>query len=291
MQKRIKLLSILIFLTTTGISSFWGQNSSIEFYGVLSQDADLNMINMTEDMFFKQLSEMFPGAQDRRNEKSTVFYDMKNSQPEKLINSNEELKKRTILLVYIEKADEITGTWKCKTIYHKSEENQLTTEKEYDSYYKILMESKNILSEILSKKETIPTEPAQTRSLSVNSITTETLAGTWGGETYINKIVIMRGGRGFVIFNNGASMNISVKVTVSGSSNSVTIMQTSSSNASFFPELPRKAALELATNANPIQWHLTYNSDGSLTGKKITVALNESNSTVPAELPVKWIKK
>ena len=37
--------------------------------------------------------------------------------------------------------------------------------------------------------------------------TLETLAGTWTGEALVDKVIILRGGNGFVIFKNGASMN------------------------------------------------------------------------------------
>ena len=72
-------------------------------------------------------------------------------------------------------------------------------------------------------------------------MTLDTLAGTWTGDTLIDKIVILRGGKGFVIFKNGASMNI--VISINGSS--VTVIQKGRSNASFYPELSRELAPQI----------------------------------------------
>ena len=121
------------------------------------------------------------------------------------------------------------------------------------------------------------------------SIPLENLSGTWKGEENIDKIVILRGGRGFVIFNNGASMNIQIKNSTSVP-NQIIVTQNSKSNASFFPELPRNMALQAAVQAEPIQWILNINDENTLKGIKQTLLLDGDNCK-KGEIPVEWNKQ
>jgi hypothetical protein len=113
----------------------------------------------------------------------------------------------------------------------------------------------------------------------------DTLSGTWEGENLISKIVILRGGRGFVIYKNGASMNIAVSIT----NNKVEAIQTSKQNASFFPDLPREVALLVAANAEPIKWTLSLIDENTLTGEKVTL-MPVDNNAQRTIIPVKWIR-
>jgi hypothetical protein len=118
---------------------------------------------------------------------------------------------------------------------------------------------------------------------------TEELSGTWGGEDNINKIVIMRGGRGFVIFNNGASMNITVELSGSAENKKVVITQKGNSNASFYPDLKRTAALSAAVSAKPIKWTLTLTDNNTLKGLKDTL-LPDGDSYKEGSISVIWTR-
>ncbi len=124
-----------------------------------------------------------------------------------------------------------------------------------------------------------------------NSISTDFLAGTWFGEKNINKIVLMRSGRGFVIYNNGASMNINIKIEAKNEINTIIITQQGSQNASFFPELPRNVALLAAKNAKPIQWTLILKDNNTLTGTKQTLSISNDNNAIPSVVDVTWTRK
>ena len=115
---------------------------------------------------------------------------------------------------------------------------------------KQLIESNNSVSLNSSNTETVSFSSENND----NTISTENLSGTWSGEENIDKIVILRGGRGFVIFKNGASMNI----TVENKDNQIVITQKGRSNASFYPELERNTALNAALSADPIEWILKF---------------------------------
>ena len=233
MHKIIKSVKKSFFLLFIFEFTLFANPVNLDFYGIITTDADSNMMNMTEDMFIKQLSEITTNVTDKRTEKNNLQNVLQTE------NSN------TIFYIDIKKIPNTAGKWSSVFYIKNPQKKTNIYTKEYDSYYKILVESKYFLSEIFSNNDAQKNKN-QAQS-TMNFVSTEKIAGTWIGEKFVNKIVILRGGRGFVIFNNGASMNISINIqTDSSGKNYVNIKQTSSANASFFPEIPRKNALEIA---------------------------------------------
>jgi hypothetical protein len=173
----------------------------------------------------------------------------------------------------------------------------LVISKEYSSYYKILTEAKQSLDNLVAKiragtaaKKNAANDDEQAASPQAQqTVSTQSIAGTWLGEKNIDKIIILRGGRGFVIYKNGASMNITVRIADDGI---VHIKQAGNSNASFFPELPRKTALENAKNAAPIEWLFTLVDAVTLSGQKKTLVSAPDTKTGVTEgtVPVTWQK-
>lgn len=278
MHKIIKSVKKSFFLLFIFEFTLFANPVNLDFYGIITTDADSNMMNMTEDMFIKQLSEITTNVTDKRSEKSNLQNVLQTE------NSN------TIFYIDIKKLPNTAGKWS-SVFYIKNPQKQTNIyTKEYDSYYKILVESKYFLSEIFSNNDAQKNKN-QAQS-TMNFVSTEKIAGTWIGEKFVNKIVILRGGRGFVIFNNGASMNISINIqTDSSGKNYVNIKQISSANASFFPEIPRKNALEIASNTEPIEWNLSLFDENILKGEKHTITLLEqSNTPQKTTIPVEWKK-
>ena len=262
---------------------------SVDFFGVISSDADANMIQMTETLYLTQLGEV-PGISvtDRRQSGFAEAY--------KAQGAPDFSKASSPLAFYalIDKKDPSGGKWDCTIcvadIGTKDIHSYTQT---YDSYYKILMESKaslrSIFESLLNNRKPKETDRANDTNIPDNStpaVSTDSIAGTWGGEDYIDKIVILRGGRGFIIYKNGATMNISVSVA----DKEVTVTQAGKSNASFFPELPREAALLAATDAPPLSWKLTVQNSSTLTGTKTTLV--ESNGgIVSGKVRIEWKRK
>lgn len=277
------IFTILFFATC--LCMFGQQNASVAFFGIYSPDADKNMLSMTEDLYFKQLSDMDLSIKDNRSDSFSENYD---SKKESLFSECEE----TFAFFIIIKKN-TSEKWECSINLRNIETKKTKSiSKEYDSYYKILMDSKtNLKASIKSLfDETEENQPIVKKSVSTKSVTTESIAGTWTGEDAIAKIVIMRGGRGFVVFKNGATMNISVSITAfENNSNTINVKQNGSNNASFFTDLNRKLALESAVTAKPIEWNFLLQNDGTLKGEKST--LIEKNGTAEnALIPVIWTK-
>ncbi len=270
---------------------------NVDFFGVVSADADSNMVKMTEDLYFAQLGEI---SGLTVIDKRAIGFAQKY-----LAEGKPDFSDAVSPLVFyalIEKNSQDTGKWICILNIADSATGDIHSySKEYDSYYKILMESKTSLQtafrQLLTPHQTelspesdgsASAASSPDAGISAPQVSTDALAGTWGGEDYIDKIVILRGGRGFIIFKNGATMNISV--AVNRAEKKVVITQSGKANASFFPDLPRKTALEAATTALPIQWNLSLENSNTLTGTKSTL-VPAGDGAETGTVPVTWIRK
>lgn len=280
---------------------------SIDFYGVISPDADKNMVKMTEDLYYAQLKDLLPNVNDFREKSKAAGIS-----PDSTLFAPES--GTSAFYAVITRSGDALSTWKCMLYLKLSqEENPRLFTKEYDSYYKILMESKPVISAMLGKipqdkhaiqdggrpktgnmhgestepdkKSSIPDAAAENSAIDIS--------GTWTGGGDIAKAVIMKGGRGFIIFKNGASMNITVNTeTASDGAAAVTLRQFGHSNASFFPELERADAVEAAKTAEPVEWNLALSSVGTLSGNKKTVVKDtETGELRQGQVPVTWTKK
>ena len=267
-----RLIAAAIYVLT---SWAWVFAETIDFYATVSASTDAGMIKMSTDILYTQLQTMDGYTViDRRNE-----------------NYNPANKSQNISF-YTEIQEESSGSWTCTLNAFKGEAVFSST-KEYDSYYKILMDAKASLENFMlnlsgnivipgqESSETVSREnedgPARPNVRKHNPIM-DTIAGTWEGEELTDKILILRGGRGFIIFKNGATMNISVSVEGSD----VTIKQKGKPNASFYPSLPRQDALKNAASASPIVWNFKLEGK-TLTGIKKTLVSDKKSSTGVSE--------
>ena len=296
MRKILLCLSFIFYTFATGYS----EQIKVVYYGVVSASSDSNMIKMAQDIFLTQLKSIdYISVEDKRPDSNKTL----KSTPD--FTSDGE---RIIFYAEIEEsADEnLQKTWNCKfnamnpddKIYHTKNET-------YDSYYKILSGAKAAIEDVISDfrqepRETFSTDGAaedangdSVKTFSGN-IDIESLSGTWYGEPFTDKIMILRGGRGFIIFKNGATMNIKIsikKADSKGNVQEIEISQVGKSNASFFPELPREIALNAASSAAPITWTFTI-KPGELTGIKKTLLLaNNGISAKEGTLKTTWLKK
>ena len=283
--KKSIIISALLFFSLMSISA---QSYSIDYFGIVSTEIDANMSKMTSDLYYTQLSEINNfSVTDKRTAPSL------SERPDAAFFSDGKLS----FFTYISK-DNNSDKW--ITTYYvvdKTKNEEHSKKKTYDSFYKILMEPKDVLKNTIKQliendtsSTSISTSAQRNPEIKGASIaSTEELSGTWGGEDNINKIVIMRGGRGFVIFNNGASMNITVELSGSDGNKKVVITQKANSNASFFPELNRTVALSAAVSAKPIKWTLALTDTNTLKGTKNTL-LPDGDSYKEGSINVIWTR-
>lgn len=286
------LLLIFMPLLCTPLAA----EATVAFCGIVSRDVEGSMVKMTEDLYYTQLGSI-DGVKviDRRKSGFASAY-LSSGEPD-----FSSVPETSVFYALIRKGAD--DKWTCALCMAQGNDVR-RVDKTYDSYYKILMENKAALlasfKMLLSGEGTVATyddtvgkgeetgdegnSPSPPRP-SVSS--TDSLAGTWIGEDGVEKAVILRGGRGFIIFSNGATMNIKVETD---DESRVVITQAGRSNASFFPELPRQVALNAAATAEPIVWTLAFDEDGMLTGEKRTLVAGGKGAEV-GNVTVTWRRK
>lgn len=267
--------SLLLFMLCLPAAFLSAQaKRALYVYASSSSSGDSVVIKMTEDLFFSQLasSDLFTVHDMRSTEYSAAELTRYGSADS---------------LFFYTQIYEKDGQWFLKLhLIDGATGKETVLQNNYDGYYKILTEAKNSLTSLI--KQFNAGEAQKTEKQGTSSVTVEKLSGTWYGEDYIDKIIILRGGRGFVIFKNGASMNVSVSV----SGNLLSAVQQGKPNASFFPELPREVALVNAPEAKPVRWELTVESESAMKGVKISLVAEYDNSGVVSvkegRIPVRW---
>lgn len=283
-MKKNLILIIAFFQSLFIQEAFCQKLSQIDFYGIASKDTERNMLSMTEDIFLAQLKELEYNIEDKR--KSSFSEDFFSGAAD---FSASDIPETGYFYAVISKISQNDWEMRLTLKIHGYEEPKNAVSN-YNSYYKILMDSKVSLRGIvenLAKNYSGENSPEK----KIGRISFESLAGSWNDGKYLNKIVIMRGGRGFVIFKNGAPMNISVKINDEpDGTQSIKISQTSGNNASYFPEIDRQKALENAMQAEPVVWNFKMESSDVLSGTIETLVQNENGRIERKELPSKWTK-
>ena len=240
-MKKKCLLIASIFLIHTILSA----EDIIEFYSTKSDSADVEMIGMTTDLYYNQL----------QNTNGYSVIDKRD------ITYNTVTKAKQAISFYaqIEQASEEDGTWTCTLHAIDGKTNKESSiVKNYESYYKILLDAKTSINTLLAKLS----EPSGSTGEIKSPMDLQDLYGTWDAENSVNKIVIMQNRKGFVIYDNGTSMNVSVSVDGSN----ITVRQIEKTDSS----------------SHLTTWKLTKSENGVLKGTRIS-----GDSTTSVE----WTKR
>ncbi|MGP1600722.1 TP0183 family DNA metabolism protein [Treponema sp.] len=274
--KKLVFVFSLIFICLAVYSQ--ADKPALYFYAApasSSSPEDPAAVKMTRDLLFSQLSSLDLFV--IRDKRDTEY-------------SPDLIKKHAAndFLFYAE-IYEKNGEWLSKMhLIEAASAKETVLQNSYEGYYKILMEAKSSLTALIKQFNTGNTSSAPQEIPAQPAAATGNISGTWFGENHIDKIVLLRGGRGFVIFKNGASMNISVSID----GNTVTAVQQSKPDASFFPEIPRETALIKAPDAAPIRWELTIKNDSLMQGVKSGLVAEYDAAGVlsvrEGSTPVEW---
>lgn len=274
--KKLVFVFSLIFICLAVYSQ--ADRPALYFYAApasSSSPEDPAAVKMTRDLLFSQLSSLDLFV--IRDKRDTEY-------------SPDLIKKHAAndFLFYAE-IYEKNGEWLSKMhLIEAASAKETVLQNSYEGYYKILMEAKSSLTALIKQFNTGNTSSAPQEIPAQPAAATGNISGTWFGENHIDKIVLLRGGRGFVIFKNGASMNISVSID----GNTVTAVQQSKPDASFFPDIPRETALIKAPDAAPIRWELTIKNDSLMQGVKSGLVAEYDAAGVlsvrEGSTPVEW---
>ncbi len=269
--------SLLLCLFFLSAADLWAAKRETVFFGITTDSSDTSTISLTEKLFFKQFEALDSyRLEDRRD---TPWNDSFLS----------DYEGRDVLLFAIDIHDKNTFWLVTLNIHDMKNNTRAEFQAEYEDYYKILMDSKNAIDTLLSSLKTGSSSSATENAAPVLvTLSMDSLAGTWNGEPELDKIVILKSGRGFVVFKNGASMTIELSII----SNQLLIKQTSNNNASYFPDLPKNVAQSAAATANPITWSFIMIDQNTLTGKKTTLHTSDSGkSAYPGTTQVTWTRQ
>ncbi len=286
-------LLCLIFMILSPIAAPQAEDFLVDYYGVVSSSSDSNMLKMAQDVFFNQLKSIDGiTVDDKRPDLSKASESLPH-----FIDTNAKV--RFYAEVNDQKNDSGQTVWQCRfSVVTSSDGITHTVSAVYESYYKILVGAKTAIEKVLSDLKSPAPEFANADKANLEAdfktgVDIESLAGTWSGEPFADKIIILRGGRGFVIFKNGATMNIKISVknaTIDGMNTNLEISQVGKSNASFFPELPREQALACAATASPIKWNFSLTSADTLEGIKNTI-IQTNDGTEPGTVNSSWSRR
>ena len=257
----------------------------MDFFATVSSSKDSSMIKMTTDLFYTQFQSVDGyTVNDRRGESFDPTATTRN------------------ISFYAQIEEDPEGGWLCTLNAVEADgKRNVSSTKKYDTYYKILLDAKRSLENLLENLAgdiempgaTDQKQQVQASNLAAGELL-ETIAGAWAPQEseLIEKALILRGGRGFVIFKNGASMNVSVSVSPSDAGSAITIKQVGKPNASYFPELPREKALQSASDAPPIEWRMMLYGQ-TLSGTKKTLLADDASPTgvKPGEVEITWSKR
>ncbi|HOT62740.1 MAG TPA: hypothetical protein PLU93_07755, partial [Treponemataceae bacterium] len=167
----------------------------------------------------------------------------------------------------------------------------------YENPNRILLESRVLVRDLFDQSIALPdpspsvadaSPPEQTIEL-IAVRNPDSLAGSWEGEDGIERIMILRGGRGVAVLASGVS--ISLEILVSG--DYLVVRQKGAAVPRQFMDLPDPVARQAAAIAPPIEWRFQVTSDQStLSGtKKSVVIKNDGKNVLSMEsvtLPVFW---
>jgi hypothetical protein len=226
------LYSVFLFIETLAAQNI---NQTVAFYGAVSDTSDENIISMTQNLFYTQLLELDTyQVIDRRDVKYS----------DAIASSAENAE---IILFYAEILQSGEG-WDC-TLHAKfpATEDETTNTRHYDSYYRVLTDAKASLAAVLQRLES--QEKAIPLISPVVIPTLNSLSGTWYGEPNTDKILILKGGRGFIVYKNGATMHISVRLA----GEEIIITQRGNPDTTFAP---------------PFTWTFRFDGTGKLVGKR-----------------------
>ena len=127
-------------------------------------------------------------------------------------------------------------------------------------------------------KAAAPADTGRNGNEQPEMLTENNITGTWRGESGIELIRLLQGGKGIAFFSSGAQMNLTYTIE----NNTLKVRQNSPNRERFYYPLPYGIAKQLSAEADPMYWELLLYSGGThLRGVRIsTEAEIEGNSLV-----------
>lgn len=164
----------------------------------------------------------------------------------------------------------------------------------YENTNRVLLESRMLVRDLFDQNLTLPdpigsgpAASAPEAALPLPSL--DSLSGTWSGEAGVEKILILRGGKGVMILSSGVSLSLSLDYQ----EGLLVVTQKGALNPRQFLDLPEPVARQAAATLTPWEWDFNVDSSGKrLTGRKKTTSVTHDGTAIlktsPEEVPVEW---
>ena len=166
----------------------------------------------------------------------------------------------------------------------KGREDQFTRiiSKVYGNINKILLDSRLLVFNLFDFS--VPLE-GLTVSTPQNEQDTEfgyvepvdSLAGSWKGEKGLDRVMILRGGRGMAVFSSGVSVSLDFKID----NGYLLVTQKGSLQPRQFLNLPDEIARQAVQQTNPPQWRFLVSPDKKiLSGTKVDAEIQYNETSI-----------
>ena len=166
----------------------------------------------------------------------------------------------------------------------KGRTEQLTRiiSKVYDNVNKILLDSRllvfNLFDFSVPLEQLARSMPQSEQSTEFGYIeTVDSLAGSWKGEPGLDRVMILRGGRGMAVFSSGVSVSLDLKID----NGYLLVTQKGSLQPRQFLNLPDEIARQAVQKTNPPQWRFLVSPDKKiLSGTKVDAQIQYNETAI-----------
>ncbi|MCD1654609.1 hypothetical protein K7J14_07815 [Treponema zuelzerae] len=180
----------------------------------------------------------------------------------------------------------------------------------YENSNKILLESRLLVRDLFDRSIALPDPPSPDETLSASTQQSsnvliapkqdepyslkkvtdlDSLSGSWQGESGIEKIMILRGGRGVAVLESG----ISISLELIRGENELIIRQKGSVHIRQFLDLPDAVARQAVSIVPPLEWRfLSTEDDSKLIGTSFGVVIKHDGKNIltmePKQEKIEW---
>ena len=166
----------------------------------------------------------------------------------------------------------------------KGRTEQLTRiiSKVYDNVNKILLDSRllvfNLFDFSVPLEQLARSLPQTEQNTEFGYIdTVDSLAGSWKGEQGLDRVMILRGGRGMAVFSSGVSVSLDLKID----NGYLLVTQIGSLQPRQFLNLPDEIARQAVQKTNPPQWRFLVSPDKKiLSGTKVDAQIQYNETAI-----------
>ena len=154
--------------------------------------------------------------------------------------------------------------------------------KVYGSINKILLDSRllvfNLFDFSVPLEQIASTAPQSEPVAEFGYVeTVDSLAGSWKGEPGLDRVMILRGGRGMAVFSSGVSVSLELKID----NGYLLVTQKGSLQPRQFLNLPDAIAQQAVQQANPPQWRFLVSPDKKiLSGTKVDAQIQYNETAI-----------